>query len=218
MPTSSPGSLAPTLPPPVQPKETPSAPTGEDWVYEFLWGGERVRAIKDERGVRLLTREGRNLVNRFPRVAAAVEKVHATRAVIDGEILLLENFSAAAVQYLARISDDITQAQVGLLAYDLISRNDEDLRLTPLLGRRVLLASVIQCTPVILSPFFDGDCDAALREAERLGLQGIVAKRAGSSYRPNALVTPWVKVTLPPKPVASPRSRALAGGLLRMVF
>lgn len=218
MPFPTPGSLAACLPPPVLPKETPAAPSGEDWLYEFLWGGERVRASKDELGVRLQSRDGRNLVNRFPRVAAAIAKLRARRIAIDGEILLLENYSVAARQCLAAVSDDIAQAQVGLLAYDLLARDDEDLRQTPLLGRRVLLASSIQGTPIILSPFFRGDCDAALREAERLGLQGIVAKRAGSSYRPNALVTPWVKVMLPPR--ASPAAAASHGatGLLRLIF
>lgn len=211
------GSFPATLPPPVQPKAMASAPTGEDWVYEFLWGGERVRALKDEGGVRLLSRDGRNLVNRFPRVAAAVAKVHARRAIIDGEILILENYSPAAVKRLEAVSDDIAQAQVGLLAYDLLAHDEQDLRLTPLLGRRVLLAEAIQCTPIILSPFFKGDCDAALCEAERLGLQGIVAKRAGSGYRPNALITPWVKVMLPPRPTPPPPGRTGAG-LLRMLF
>lgn len=205
------------LPPPVQPKEAEARPNGEDWVYEFLWGGERVRAMKDAGGVQLVSRDGRNLVNRFPRVAAALAKLRAERVAIDGEILLLESYPRAAVDYLSRVADDISQSDVVLLAYDLISRGNDDLRLTPLLGRRVLLASIIQGTPIIMSPFWLGDCEGALQEAERLGLRGIVAKRAGSAYRPNALTTPWVKVTLPPKPSKQAALPPTGAALLRMI-
>lgn len=193
------GNTLSPLPPPLLPKNIGSLPQGEDWMYEFLWSGERIRAVKNERGVRLLMRDGRNLANRFPRVSAAVAKLRPINAVIDGEILLLEGYSDAAVRLLAGGSDDISQAQVALLAYDLIWRNEDDLRLVPLLGRRVLLASMVQGTPILLSPVFNGRAAAALREADRLGLAGIVAKRAGSCYRPNALTAPWVKFTLPPR-------------------
>lgn len=193
------GNMLSPLPPPVLPRNISSLPQGEDWMYEFLWGGERIRAVKDDRGVRLLMRDGRNLGNRFPRVAAAVAKLRPVNAVIDGEILLLEGYSDSAVRLLAGASDDIAQAQVALLAYDLIWRDEDDLRLVPLLGRRVLLASIVQGTPIILSPLFNGGAAAALREADRLRLAGIVAKRAGSCYRPNALTAQWVKFTLPPR-------------------
>lgn len=183
-----------SLPPPVLAKETSSLPTGEDWIYELWWSGERVRAVKDEGGVRLLSREGRNLANRFPRVAAAVAKLRPENAVIDGEILLLDGYSAPAVKFLANVSDDISQAQVALLAYDLLQHHGEDMRHLPLLGRRVVLASLIQGTPIILSPLLTDSPDTALARAEELGLRGVVAKRAGSSYRPNALCNSWMKV------------------------
>ena len=203
-----PGNVISPLPPPVQPKETSVLPSGEDWIYEFLWGGERARAVKDTLGVRLFSREGRSLANRFPRVAAAVAKLRTEDAVIDGEILVLDAYPPAAVELLARASDDISQAQVALLAYDLLQHRGNDLRQVPLLGRRFVLASLIQGTPIIMSPIFQGSADDALGEAARLGLQGIVAKRAGSSYRPNALVTPWLKVLLGSRAMGDGRSRS----------
>lgn len=193
MPPHFPARSVPSLPPPVQPREAGAAPAGEDWMYEFLWNGERVRAVKNA-GVRLLARDGRDLVNRFPRVAAAVARLRAEDVVIDGEILMLECCSPAAVALLSRACDDIAQAQVALLAYDLLCHRGGSLKEMPLLGRRFVLASLVQGTPIILAPLFQGSSDAALAAAAELGLPGIVAKRAGSCYRPNALVTPWLKV------------------------
>ena len=196
------------LPPPVQPKETPAAPRGEDWIYEFLWNGERVRAVKDGFGVRLMARDGRNVANRFPRVAAAVAKLRASDIVIDGEILMLDSYSPGAVDFLSRVSDDISQAQVALLAYDLLHHAGQNMRESPLLGRRFMLASLVQGTPIILSPLFNGTSEDALAHAARLGLPGIVAKRAGSCYRPNALATPWLKVLLGSRMPPEGRSRS----------
>src|SRR3954468_9454513 len=98
--------------------DAPTLPRGEDWVYEVLWGGERVRAIKDGALVRLISKDGRDFTNRFPRVAAAVAKLRTAYAVIDGEVLLLDGYSDSAVRYLTQISDDISQARVALLACD----------------------------------------------------------------------------------------------------
>lgn len=186
-----------TLPPPVQPKETAVAPMGEDWSYELFWGGERVRAVKDGASVRLYARDGRLLANRFPAVAAAVARLRVERAIIDGEILQIGGYSSEAADYLARASDELVHARVALIAYDLLQLGDRDLRERPLLGRRVLLASLLQGTAIVLSPLIAGSAEVALRAASHLGLRGIVAKRAVSSYRPNALSTPWLKVLLP---------------------
>lgn len=211
MPTMLSGQIAAVSPPPLQPKETDAPPRGEDWIYEFWWGGERIRAAKDDRGVRLLSREGRSLINRFPRVAAAIEKLRCDDAVLDGEILMLDACPPAAARFLATASDDIAQAQVALIAYDLLRLRGRDLRDVPLLGRRMQLAALVQGTPIIVSPLFSGSSDQALLEAARLGLGGIVAKRAGSSYRPNALRTTWLKVLLNPSPARGGRVRRAVG-------
>lgn len=186
-----------TLPPPVQPKEAAVPPRGEDWSYELFWGGERVRAVKDGGSVRLHARDGRLLSNRFPAVAAAVARLRSERAVIDGEILQIGGYSPEAAEYLANASDELVHARVVLIAYDLLQLGEHDLRERPLLGRRVLLASLLQGTPIVLSPLIAGSAEVALRAAAHLGLRGIVAKRAVSSYRPNALSAPWLKVMLP---------------------
>jgi bifunctional non-homologous end joining protein LigD len=197
----------------MQPKEMGVLPLGEDWLYEYFWNGERVRAWKDERGVRLLARDGRNLANRFPRVAAAVARLRAAQVVIDGEVLVLDTLAPGAVALLACASDDISQAQVAFLAYDVLEHGGKDMRSMPLLGRRVVLASLVQGTPIILSPVIQASPTAALAEAARLGLRGVVAKRAGSSYRPNAIAAPWVRVMHGSTVPAGGRTRARYGAL-----
>ena len=86
---------------PMLAREVRMLPMGEDWIYEFLWGGERVRAIKYDTVVNLISREGRDLTNRFPRIAATVARLRAQRVVLDGEILYLESYPLPVVRFLA---------------------------------------------------------------------------------------------------------------------
>ena len=187
----------PPLAPPMQPKEVAALPHGEDWIYEFLWSGERVRAVKRDHGVQLVSRDGRDLTNRFPRIAAAVAKLRAVHVVIDGEILYLDAYSEPALRFLAQATDDPANGGLAFLAYDLLCNEGKDVRQYSLLCRRVLLASLVQGTPIVLSPLIDGNSEAALASAARLGFRGVVAKRAGSAYRPNSLTIDWVKTTFP---------------------
>ena len=188
------------LAPPLLAKEVNTLPHGEDWIYEFLWGGERVRAVKHEAGAQLLSRDNRDITNRFPRLAAAVDRLRLASAVIDGEILSLSSYPEPATRFLAQASDEPWGGGVAFLVYDLLNHDGKDVRQFPLLCRRLLLASVVQGTALILSPLIDGNSEAALAASARLGFRGVLAKRAGSPYRPNSLATDWLKTTFAPLP------------------
>lgn len=190
------GPTLPALVQPMQAREAVALPCGEDWVYEFLWAGERVRAIKRADGVHLFSREGKDVTNRFPRIAAAVAKLRATDAILEGEILYLDSCPAEAVRFLSRSSDDLSSSGVALLAYDLLSDDGRDVRHFSLLCRRLLLIALVQGTPIVVSPLLPGSAEHALAMATRLGLRGVMAKRGGSAYRPNALSADWLKCTM----------------------
>jgi bifunctional non-homologous end joining protein LigD len=190
------GSTLASLVQPMQAREVSAVPRGEDWVYEFLWGGERVRAVKHAGGVQVFSREGKDCTNRFPRIAASVAKLRAKNAVLDGEILYLDNYSDEAVRFLARTTDDLSTSRIALLTYDVLCDDGRDIRHLSLLCRRFLLMTVVQSTPIVVSPLVPGSADHALAMAMRFGVRGLVAKRGGSTYRPNALASDWVKVTL----------------------
>lgn len=207
MPKSYPdGPVVAALVQPVQPREVPALPRGEDWVYELHWAGERVRAVKRADGVRLVSREGREVTNRFPRIAAAVAKIRASHAVIDGEIVHLDSHSERAVQYLARAADDLDRSRLALLAYDVLCDDGRDVRHLSMLCRRLLLASLVQGTPIIVSPLVHGSSEHVRAMAIRLGMRGVIAKRCGSAYRPNAVAHDWVKVLIPSAPATGTRS------------
>jgi bifunctional non-homologous end joining protein LigD len=65
-----------------------AAPSGEGWVHEIKFDGYRIQARLDRGKVRLLTRKGLDWTSKFPNVAAAVAKLPARTALIDGEVVI----------------------------------------------------------------------------------------------------------------------------------
>ena len=60
------------------------------WVYEEKVDGWRVLAYKDVAGVRLVSRQGRDLTRRFPKLATAVGALEVPSLLLDGEIAVFD--------------------------------------------------------------------------------------------------------------------------------
>ena len=65
-------------------------PRGPEWSYEIKFDGYRVLALKDGDRVRLLSRKNKDLTRDFPSVAAAVSRIRASTAMLDGEIVAVD--------------------------------------------------------------------------------------------------------------------------------
>ena len=180
---------------PMVAREVRVLPVGEDWIYEFLWGGERVRAMKYGSGIQLISREGRDITNRFPRIAATIAKLRATDIELDGEIVYLDSYPAPVTRFLAESSDEPFGGSLAFVAFDLLCDQGRDIRGFSLLCRRLLLSSLVQGSSIALSPLIDARSETARMASARLGFRGVVAKRAGSTYRPNSLSHDWQKTT-----------------------
>src|SRR5438128_674156 len=73
-------------------------PLPGDWIYEIKLDGFRALAIKSGRDVQLLSRNNKELGGKFPEVVAAISKIKARDAVIDGEIVALEKSGRSSFQ------------------------------------------------------------------------------------------------------------------------
>src|SRR5262244_1698912 len=67
-----------------------TAPSGRGWAHEIKFDGYRIQARLDHGEVRLLTRKGLDWSEKFPNIAAAVARLPARAALIDGEIVVEE--------------------------------------------------------------------------------------------------------------------------------
>jgi bifunctional non-homologous end joining protein LigD len=165
-------------------------PQGDQWSYEVKWDGYRTLALKDGTKVKLLSRNLKDATARYPTVARAVRDLRAKTAILDGEIIAIDEHGRPSFQALHH------QAAHTIVYYvfDLLHLNGRDLMRLPLEERRIALEDVITGTRVMRSEPLRGtpmQIEAAVR---KLKLEGVVAKRRDSQYEPGKRSKAWVKV------------------------
>src|SRR5215469_10070434 len=155
-------------------------------------------ARRDRAGVRLFTRNGNDFASRFPLAVDAVARWHAHSFLLDSESFVTNERGLA-------VFDMIRHQRHGkdavLIAFDLIEFEGEDLRRTPIEQRKRKLAKLVRGPHpgIVLNEVFEGDGDILFAHACKLGCEGIVSKRLGSSYR-SGRSRHWLKVKNPAAP------------------
>lgn len=161
----------------MQARSTAALPHGPEWRYEVKWDGWRVLALKDGDRVRLLTRNDNDITSQFFNVASAIAKIDASAAVLDGELIAADANGKLSFQALTRRTGNAI-----FCAFDLLHLNGTDLRGVPLDKRRAELPRIVRGTAIQVPDELPGEPDIIAREARKLGLEGILAKRRDSVY------------------------------------
>ncbi|MER8712555.1 DNA ligase D [Mesorhizobium sp. M1295] len=173
------------------------APPGKDWLHEVKFDGYRMQAQLAGTEVRLLTRTGLDWTDKFGgSIIAALGGLKCTDAVIDGEIVVLADNGVSSFSLLQQ---DLSAGRTDRFIYyvfDLLQLNGQDIRSEPLVERkerlRSLLAGQTEEQAVRFSDHFAEPGKIMLEHACRLGLEGVVSKRADAPYR-SGRVPSWVK-------------------------
>ena len=179
---------------------------GEDWALELKWDG--VRAICQVAGdrVRLVSRNGIDVTERYPELAELSDAVLADAAVLDGEIVALDRQgrpSFALLQQrmnvdLRRVPQLRNSVPVTLMLFDILALTvdgtERRLMRTPYRSRRELLAAALHETGhVRIPPAIEGDLTTAMAHSRGRHLEGVVAKRTESVYLPGRRSGQWLK-------------------------
>jgi bifunctional non-homologous end joining protein LigD len=162
------------------------------WIFEDKYDGFRMVAkVKDGKAA-LYSRNGTNVTHNYSDVACALEQLKGD-AVIDGELVALDENGVSHFQLVQNALRK--KAKLQFCVFDLLFCCGEDLRGLPLLSRKDRLKSILPKHKLIAfshhrktfgNKFFD--------EAERKGLEGIMAKRANSKYQSGARTENWLKI------------------------
>ena len=188
------GFIAPCLP-----SSAPQAPSGEEWLHEIKHDGFRVIARKDATRVKLYSRPGNDLTDRFPLIVEALNKLRPRSCIIDGEAVACGEDRISSFDRIRYRQHD---AGVFLYAFDLIELNGDDLRRDPLAVRKATLASLLaRAAPGLRFNEHMDEKDGPLifAHACKMGLEGIVSKRRNSSYR-SGRSPDWIKSKNPAAP------------------
>jgi bifunctional non-homologous end joining protein LigD len=175
----------------------------DGWLFEFKYDGYRLLAAKHADVVQLYSRNGLTLNERFPEIATAVAMLPFDQLLLDGELVVLDasgrpSFSAlqrrAALSERAAIATQSRREPATVFVFDLLEAVDRDLRCLPLDKRKALLRKVLPSVgPLRYSEHVVRAGRDAYATAQRLGLEGVVGKRAASTYQPGRSAD-WIKV------------------------
>ena len=180
-------------------------PRGDDWLFEVKWDGVRAIAFVDREEVRLQSRTGVRCERQYPELAVIPHQIAAAQAVLDGEIAVLDSKGVARFHLIQpRISNTdpnsvshlARSTPVVYFAFDVLYLDGYDLRNVELRERRRLLEEIVTPGGMLrISHAFPGAGAEMLAAAREHGLEGIIAKRAGSCYE-SRRSREWVKIKI----------------------
>jgi len=191
--------------PPLKPMlaMTGALPTGPGWAYEFKWDGVRALADLGPDSSRFYARSGVEITAAYPELATLHEQ--AGEVLLDGEVVVLTEsgqptFTALAermhVRDPARAARLAASMPITYVIFDLLRSGGEDLTGWPYQRRRAALDELALGGPRWAVPPAFPDGPATYHAAGEHGLEGVVAKRLDSAYRPGLRSPDWVKVKL----------------------
>ncbi len=179
---------------PMLARPSKSVPPGE-WSFELKFDGYRALILKGGEKVQILSRNEKDLGIKFPEIVRAAEKLKITRAIIDGEIVALDGQGRSSFQLLQAYALGEKRPPLLYYAFDLLELEDEDWKGRPLAKRKEALEKILPKRGLLhFSATLGNDADSLLPEIRRLGLEGLVGKRAGSLYEPGQRTGNWIKV------------------------
>lgn len=169
------------------------APFDDDgWLFEVKWDGYRTLCLVTGDGAELRSRTGRDVTGDYPELSPLRRGLLCQEALLDGELCVLDDEGRAVFSRMQNHDGDVV-----LVAFDLLYLDGRWLLDTPLRERRRLLAQVVSPDHpglVIAPDHVAGQGTGLFASVAARGVEGIVAKRAGSAYVPGARSADWRKV------------------------
>jgi bifunctional non-homologous end joining protein LigD len=176
-----------------------------NWLFEIKWDGYRAVAFIENGSARLLSRNQNDLSPRYPELRALPGLVKAERAILDGEVVVLDEHgrsSFSLMQQRTGLRGHGRQAaprhELPILYYvfDLIYLDGYDLRRVALDERKRVLREIIDDGDLVrISDHYPGQGKALFEAAKQKGLEGIVAKKCNSCYEERRS-REWLKIKI----------------------
>src|SRR5438876_3857364 len=182
-------------------REQPFSKPG--WLFELKLDGYRVRAARQAGEARLVTRNGHDIAPAFPEIARALAALPYEGLIVDGELVVPDEAGRPSFQRLqnrAKVSRalDVRRGAVEspavLYVFDVLAFGGYDVRPLPLERRKALLEQIVpRVGPIKYLSHFEKDGEALYEQVVKLGLEGVVAKKADSPYRAGRSPN-WLKI------------------------
>ncbi|MBI1868407.1 MAG: DNA ligase D [Methylocystis sp.] len=161
----------------------PTPPSGAEWLHEIKFDGYRAIAAVGDGKSKLYTRAGLDWTAKFRNLGGALVGLPARNALIDGEVVATDakgRGDFARLQRALKAGEDALR----FYAFDLLELDGEDLAKLPLVERKARLSALLVKAPdpIFYSDHVAGNGPKILAECCRMGLEGVVSKRADKPY------------------------------------
>lgn len=173
-----------------------SPPSGDEWLHEVKFDGYRIQAHVVAGEVTLFTRKGLDWTPRFgDAIVRALAALDCRDAIIDGEVVVLSN---KGISSFSALQDALSRGRTDVMlyyAFDLLRLDGVDLRELGLAERKAKLDRLIGRgggSPVHYSEHFSEPGRTMLAHVCRMGLEGIISKRADAAYEAGRSLA-WIK-------------------------
>lgn len=201
-----PGNRLPAVPAPMLATAGP-VPSGSDFAFEFKWDGVRVVAAAGGDRVQAMSRNANDVTGSYPELGVLAELLGEHKAVLDGEVVALDETGRARFDLLQlRMHVQrpqqtlLTQVPVLYVVFDVLHLDGESLMEEPYANRRELLArlDLDNRSGRVRVPAHQTTVDGQrmLEVARTHHLEGVVAKRLSSRYEPGRRSRNWIKTAL----------------------
>ncbi len=165
-------------------------PDDDSWAYEVKYDGYRTLAFVDHGSVRLQSTNCRDVTDGYPELGELPSGVHADVAVLDGEFVVLDDDGRPRFELVQR-----HERPGALYLFDVLRIGEHDTIGLPYEDRRRLLEQLVEPGDHWLVPAHRvGDGAALLAATAEQELEGVMAKRLGSTYVPGKRSPNWRKM------------------------
>jgi bifunctional non-homologous end joining protein LigD len=165
----------------------------EGWLYEVKWDGYRSISYLNNGNVEIRSRNNKDFNKKFYPIFEALQN-WPVNAIVDGEIIVVNEKGSPDFNALQEWRSE-ADGQLIYYLFDLIWLEGYDLTNVPLQDRRDLLQKITPKEGVIrLSENFTVTGTEFFSLAEKLGLEGIIAKKSSSLYTPDVRSKDWLKI------------------------
>jgi bifunctional non-homologous end joining protein LigD len=164
-----------------------------DWVYEVKWDGYRAVAIIDKKGAELVSRNNLPFDKYYP-INELLTKWQIN-AVLDGEIVVLNDKGLSDFGALQNWRSE-ADGHLVFYVFDILWYEGKNLAELPLSDRQAILKEILPTDndTVRQSKVFTANGTEFFQAAEKIGMEGIIAKKANSVYTSDLRSKEWLKI------------------------
>lgn len=170
-------------------------PKGTEWLFEVKFDGVRALAIKEGLRLSLISRSGKDLGPKYSPILDAISSVPANEAVLDGEVVAVDDSGRSAFQLLRSFQTTGSNQPLFYYVFDILQLDGRSLLALPLWQRKALAKKLTQDVHPQLrfSDSIQADSSRLVKAMQARGLEGLVGKKRDSAYQPGQRSGAWIK-------------------------